>query len=77
MGVDFLLLLALFVTVKVTVYDPFLVNLCVTLRVVPSSGESPKFQLHDVGEYWLVSLNVTVSGFGPESGVAVKLAIGG
>jgi hypothetical protein len=37
---------------------------------------SPKFQAHEVGELVDVSVNVTVSGVLPVSGVPVKLATG-
>jgi hypothetical protein len=62
-------------TVKLTVYFPAAVYLCVVFclaEVVPS----PKFHFHEVGEPVLVSLKVTVNGAFPEVGFAEKFATG-
>ncbi len=69
---DFVLPVA-FQTVRVTVYVPAVVYLCDGfLRVaVPPS---PKVQAQEVGELVEVSVNVTVSGFVPEVGEAMKSA---
>lgn len=71
-----MLLLAEFLTVKLTVYFPIFVYLCVGFLAVEVL-ESPKFQDQEVGDPVLLSVNLTVNGFFPERGDAVKAAAGG
>jgi hypothetical protein len=62
-----------FQTVRVTVYVPAVVYLCDGFSRV-AVPPSPKVQAHEVGELVDVSVNVTVSGFVPDVGEAMKLA---
>ena len=69
------LLPALFVTFKLTVYVPAFVYLCVGLWAVEVLL-SPKFHVQDAGLLVLVSVKVTVNGAFPERVDAVKEATG-
>ena len=75
LGMVLALLPAAFFTVKVTVNFPFLVYVCVALRV-DEVVLSPKFQLHEVGDPVLLSVNCTLNGAFPDVGDAEKAATG-
>jgi hypothetical protein len=67
-----------FVAVNVTSYSlPVSVNVCITGLPAFTGLPSPKSHERPVGAPEDLSVNVTVSGDNPSSGVAVKSAIGG
>ena len=71
-----MLLPAVFVTVKLTVYFPAFVYLCTGFLSVEVL-ESPNSQNQEAGLLVLLSVNVAVSDAFPERGAAVKAATGG
>ena len=70
-----MLLPAAFFTVRVTVYFPAFVYLCVGLFAVEVLL-SPKFQDQEVGEFLLLSVNCTCNVAFPDVGDAEKAATG-
>lgn len=68
----------MFLTVKLIVYLPALVKVCVALRECFEFMPSPKSQYQDAGVPPVpVSLNSTVSGALPDVTFAEKVATGG
>jgi hypothetical protein len=66
-----------FLTVKLTVYFPVLLYLCMGFLAVDGLLLSPKSQRYDAGEPVLLSMNSTVSGALPDIRDAENAATGG
>ena len=66
-----------FLTIKLTVYFPALLYLCIGFLVVDGLLLSPKSQSYDAGEPVLLSVNSTVSGALPDIRDAANAATGG